>query len=84
MKSPLYNTFKFGLYKWSENQYYKGNYINGIKEGKGEIKFSDGKKFICNFENGKPNGIGIFVDPKGNEKEVQFINGKLNKEYKKN
>jgi hypothetical protein len=28
------------------------------------------------------NGIGIFVDPKGNEKEVQFINGKLNKEYK--
>ena len=30
-----------GLYKWSENQYYKGNYINGIKEG--EINFSDVK-----------------------------------------
>ena len=71
-----------GLYKWNKNQYYKGQYINGVKEGNGEIKYSDGKKFICTFKNGKPDGIGIFVDPKGKQKEVQFIDGKINKEYK--
>ena len=71
-----------GLYKWNDKQYYKGQYKNGIKEGKGEIKFPDGKKFICEFKNGKPNGIGIFVDPKGKEKEVEFIDGKINKNFK--
>ena len=38
--------------------------------------------FICEFKNGKPNGIGIFVDPKGNEKEVEFVDGKINKNFK--
>ena len=71
-----------GLYKWNKDQYYKGQYINGVKEGEGEIKYADGKKFICPFKNGKPNGIGIFIDPKGKQKEVQFIDGKINKDYK--
>ena len=71
-----------GLYKWNKDQYYKGQYINGVKEGNGEMKYADGKKFICPFKNGKPDGIGIFIDPKGKEKEVQFIDGKINKDYK--
>ena len=71
-----------GLYKWNKDQYYKGQYINGVKEGNGEMKYADGKKFICPFKNGKPDGIGNFIDPKGKEKEVQFIDGKINKDYK--
>ena len=44
----------------------------------------DGKKFFVNFTNGKPNGIGVFQDQDGNRCEVEFINGKINKNYKKN
>ena len=29
-----------GFYKWEDNQYFKGNYNNGIKEGKGEIGYN--------------------------------------------
>ena len=58
-------------------------YVNGIKEGEGEISYADGKKFFVNFTNGKPNGIGLFQDKDGNKCEVEFINGKINKKYKK-
>ena len=71
------------MYKWGENEYYDGEYVNGIKEGEGELSFKDGKKFFVNFTNGKPNGIGIFQDQDGNRCEVEFINGKINKNYKK-
>jgi len=43
-----------GLYKWGNEKYFKGQYINGLKEGKGEVGFNDGKKYIINFVNGKP------------------------------
>ena len=66
-----------------KKKYYNGDYVDGIKEGNGEIVYEDGKKFICPFVKGKPNGIGFYV--KGNQKkEVEFINGKINKNYKKN
>ena len=32
-----------------ENEYYKGEYKMRIKEGKGEVRYSNGKKFICLF-----------------------------------
>ena len=33
----------------SENEYYKDEYKMGIKEGKGEVRYSNGKKFISLF-----------------------------------
>ena len=71
------------MYKWGENEYYDGEYVNGIKEGEGELSFKDGKKFFVNFTKGKPNGVGIFQDQDGNRCEVEFINGKINKKYKR-
>jgi hypothetical protein len=53
----------------------------GIKEGKGEVRYPNGKKYICPFVNGKPHGIGIFEDEKGNKKEIEFIEGKINRNY---
>ena len=35
-----------GLYKWDDNQYFKGTYNNGLKEGKGEIGYDDGKNVL--------------------------------------
>ena len=66
-----------GLYKWGENQYFKGKYVNGVKEGKGEIGFSDGKKCFVNFEKGKPCGKGFLIDKNNNIIEAEFENGKL-------
>jgi hypothetical protein len=60
-----------GLYKWGDEKYFKGKYINGLKEGKGEVGFNDGKKYIINFVNGKPteklNIIDIY-----NNKSIEF------------
>ena len=69
-----------GYYKWGENQYFKGNYIHGIKQGKGEIGFNDGKKCFINFINGKPCGKGILIDKNNNITEANFENGLL-KDY---
>ena len=54
----------------------------GIKDGQGEVKYPNGKKYIGPFVNGKLNGIGIFEDGKGNKGEVEFIDGRINKNYK--
>ena len=54
-----------GIYKWG-NQYFKGTYNNGIKDGKGEIGLSDGKKCFVNFIKGKPSGKGVLVDQNNN------------------
>ena len=66
-----------GYYKWGENQYFKGNYINGVKVGKGEIGFKDGKKCFVNFVDGKPSGKGILIDDNKNIIEADFENGKI-------
>jgi hypothetical protein len=66
-----------GYYKWGDNQYFKGNYINGIKEGRGEIGFNNGKKCFVNFVNGEPCGKGTLIDKNHNIIETEFENGKL-------
>ena len=66
-----------GLHKWGINEYYKGEFINGIRQGKGEIGFSGGKKIIINFNKGKPHGIGIYFDEKGNQYNIEFDNGQI-------
>ena len=70
-----------GLYEWSQGEYYKGNFVNGKKEGFGEMQWADGRKYIGPFVNGRPQGVGIYdngIDYKG---EVEFFNGKLNRDY---
>ncbi len=56
---------------------YKGTYINGIKEGNGEIGFNDGKQLIINFIHDKPCGKGILIDENNNIIEAEFENGKI-------
>ena len=66
-----------GYYKWGNNQYFKGKYLNGVKEGKGEIGFNDGKKCFINFIKGKPYGKGVLIDRNNNIIETEFESGKL-------
>ena len=36
-----------------DSQIYEGNFVNGVKEGKGVHKFIDGRKYEGEFLNGK-------------------------------
>ena len=50
-----------GIYYWKkENEYYKGDYINNIKNGNGLYLFNNGNIYYGNWFNGKPNGKGNY------------------------
>ena len=70
-----------GLYEWSEGEYYRGSFVNGKKEGKGEMHWADGRSFIGPFVNGRPQGVGIFDNGVNFKGEIEFIDGKLNRNY---
>ena len=70
-----------GLYEWSEGEYYRGDFVNGKKEGSGEMHWANGRSFIGPFVNGRPQGIGIFDNGMNYKGEMEFIDGKLNREY---
>ena len=70
-----------GLYEWSQGEYYRGSFVNGKKEGNGEMHWADGRSFIGPFINGRPQGIGIYDNGINYKGEVEFINGKLNRDY---
>ena len=70
-----------GLYEWSEGEYYRGDFVNGKKEGNGEMHWANGRSFIGPFVNGRPQGIGIFDNGMNYKGEMEFLDGKLNREY---
>lgn len=70
-----------GLYEWSEGEFYRGTFINGKKEGNGEMHWADGRSFIGPFVNGRPQGIGIFDNGMNYKGEMEFIDGRLNRDY---
>ena len=70
-----------GLYEWSQGEYYKGSFVNGKKEGNGEMHWADGRTYIGPFLNGRPQGIGIYDNGINYKGEMEFNNGKLNRDY---
>jgi hypothetical protein len=71
-----------GTYKWPNGGEYSGSYENNIKHGNGVWKFTDGKIFEGPISNGVPHGIG-HLKFKERLKEVEFIQGNINKNYKR-
>ena len=69
-----------GLYEWSEGEYYRGDFLNGKREGIGEMHWANGRSFVGPFVNGRPHGIGIFDNDMNYKGEMEFIDGKLNRE----
>lgn len=71
-----------GTYKWPDGGEYVGDYLNNVKEGSGKFKWANGRIYEGPFVNGKPHGIGkLTID--GKTVEVEFVEGKINKNYKK-
>lgn len=58
------------------NTEYIGNFINGIREGKGSFSFSNGNEYIGNFKNNKSNGIGRMIYANGDEYIGNWKDGK--------
>jgi hypothetical protein len=71
-----------GLYKWPDGGEYEGDYVENLKEGQGRFKWANGRIFEGPFKAGKPHGAGKLTN-NGKIMEVEFIDGKINKDYKK-
>ena len=71
-----------GTYNWPDVGEYTWEYINNIKDGEGIFRWPNGRVYKGKFLNGNPHGFGTCIV--GNKSsEVEFINGKINKNYKK-
>jgi hypothetical protein len=55
---------------------YKGNYVNGNIEGKGEAIFKSGDHYIGGMSKGKFSGYGVYTFKSGNKYEGQFVDSK--------
>jgi hypothetical protein len=47
-------------------------------EHQGNVRFSDGSKYVGEFKDGQPNGSGTLTDPGGNKYVGEFVNGHSN------
>ena len=70
-----------GLYKCNKMNIIKDNIKIILKKEMRKLNLNKEKKFIFLFY-GKLNGIGIYENPKGKRKEVEFINSVINKNIK--
>lgn len=58
------------------NTEYIGNFLNGIRDGKGIFTFSNGNEYIGNFKNNKSNGVGRMKYNNGDEYLGNWVYGK--------
>ena len=57
--------------------FYKGEFNNGVKEGKGEFGYIKGNIFFFNFKMGLPHGKGYMRDITNILYDVMFNHGKI-------
>ena len=72
-----------GLFEYSEGEYYRGDFVNGKKEGEGELHMGNGRSYIGPFTIGRPDRIGIFDNGINFKGEIEFNDGKMNINYMK-
>lgn len=60
----------------SINTEYIGNFVNGVREGRGSFTFSNGNEYIGNFKANKSDGIGRIKYNNGDEYLGNWIEGR--------
>ena len=74
-------------YSYKTEYYYEGDFVKGLKEGKG-IEINNGNKYKGSFEKDKKCGYGKLIFESGDIYEGRFLNNKFDGEghyyYKKN
>lgn len=64
-----------GTFIWlTSGAIYKGDFINGLREGKGVQTFVDGERYEGSWANDLPNGKGVYCWAKGACYEGDFVN----------
>ena len=58
------------------NTEYIGNFVNGVREGRGSFTFSNGNEYIGNFKANKSDGIGRIKYNNGDEYLGNWIEGR--------
>lgn len=63
---------------YEDNTVYEGDFVNGIREGIGKLKFNDGTVYEGEFKKGQFNGKGILKFCDNKQYEGEFKDGKMN------
>ena len=66
-----------GIIKFSNGDFFRGNFENGLRNGQGTLEFSDGGVFHGNWKNGKRHGQGTLTHSDGRVDEGIWKNGKF-------
>lgn len=67
----------FGVYEFSNNDVYRGNFLSGKRSGYGEHYFVKGDVYKGEFVNGKFQGNGKYFYNNGDVKDAVWENGKV-------
>jgi hypothetical protein len=59
-----------------------GSYEHGVKQGYGRYKMKDGNIYEGPFQNGQPHGLGILTVKGKTMKNVEFFEGKMERNIK--
>ena len=73
---------EYGRHIDNDANCYEGQFVNGVKEGKGEIVWKTGKRYIGSFKNDRPHGKGVFYINSNEGYNVLFDRGKIVKTSK--
>ena len=56
---------------------FEGNYLNGLKSGKGTFTYNNGDKYVGDFKNNKKDGFGKFYFADKRYYDGKFKNDKI-------
>ncbi|XP_071826960.1 MORN repeat-containing protein 4-like isoform X1 [Apostichopus japonicus] len=65
------------VFTYQDGEEYRGDWVEGKKQGLGELTMTDGTKYTGGFENGLFSGVGVLAFPDGSKFEGQFSGGKF-------
>ena len=66
------------IFDGKDNLLFEGVFANGMKNGKGELKFLNGDRYVGNFVNDNREGAGVYYWKDGSRWEGDFKNNVMN------
>ena len=64
-----------GIFIWSDQKKYEGDWKNGVQEGIGKTNHPDGREYLGEYNNGEENGFGEWSDLDGQTYRGEFKDG---------
>ena len=68
--------YGFGTYRWNNGDVYTGEYVKGIRHGKGKFVYANGNYYDGDWVDGKYHGHGIYHWNDGDQFEGEWQNDK--------